>query len=67
MSALLERMLLTSTLACSGHDPVLLLLYQVCYRHFQNRHIALQRAEELVEFVGGVEVGFQVAGGELLA
>jgi hypothetical protein len=27
----------------------------------------LQRAEELVEFVGGVEVGFQVAGGEAFA
>lgn len=28
---------------------------------------ALQGAEQLVEFVGGVEVGFEVAGGEFLA
>jgi hypothetical protein len=28
---------------------------------------SLQRAEELVEFVGGVEVGFEVAGGEAFA
>jgi len=27
----------------------------------------LERAEELVEFVGGVEVGFELAGGEFFA
>jgi hypothetical protein len=31
------------------------------------RAVPLQGAEEFVEFVGGVEVGFEVAGGEAFA